>query len=82
MLGPMLTRMEHVGFSMLAIPGPTETALHGHAVIGLYFSADWCQQCSVFTPVLERLYSARRAWGADQFMVVLVPRCREAKATK
>ncbi len=71
-----------MGFSMMAIPGPTEIALHGHAVIGLYFSADWCRQCSVFTPVLERLYSARRAQGADQFKIVLVSRCREAKATK
>mgnify|MGYP006215747659 CR=1 FL=1 len=77
MLGPTLTRMEHVGFLMLAIPGPTETTLHGHAVIGLYFSADWCQQCSVFTPVLEQLYSARRARGADQR--VLAMRGREAR---
>ncbi len=71
-----------MGFSMMAIPEPTETTLHEHEVIGLYFSADWCQQCSVFTPVLERLYSARRARGADQCEVVLVSRCREAKATK
>ena len=28
------------------------------------------------------MYSARRTRGADQFEVVLVPRCREAKATK
>jgi nucleoredoxin len=82
MLGPTLTRMEHVGFSMMAIPEPTETTLHGHAVIGLYFGADWCQPCLVFTPVLERLYLARRARGADQFEVVLVSRCQEAKAMK
>jgi len=68
-----------VGFSRVAIPEPTEIALHGHAVIGLLFSADWCRQCSVFTPVLERLYLARRT---DQFEIVLVSRCREAKATK
>jgi len=68
-----------VGFSRVAIPEPTEVALHGHAVIGLLFSADWCRQCSVFTPVLERLYLARRT---DQFEIVLVSRCQEAKATK
>ena len=79
MLGPTLTRMEHMGFSRVAIPEPTENALHGHAVIGLLFSADWCRQCSVFTPVLERLYRARRT---DHFEIVLVSRCREAKATK
>lgn len=68
-----------MGFSRVAIPEPTENALHGHAVIGLLFSADWCRQCSVFTPVLERLYRARRT---DHFEIVLVSRCREAKATK
>ena len=80
MLGPTLARMEHLGYSMMAIPGPTATALHGHSVIGLYFSADWCQPCSVFTPVLEKLYAAQRAWGANQLEVVLVSQCREAKA--
>jgi hypothetical protein len=82
MLGPMLARMEHLGYLMMAIPGPTATALHGHSVIGLYFSTDWCQPCSVFTPVLEKFYAAQRAWGANQLEVVLVSQCWEAKATK
>ncbi len=72
--------MEHLGYSMMAIPGPTATALHGHSVIGLYFSADWCQPCSVFTPVLEKLYTAQRARGTNQLEVVLVSQCQEAKA--
>jgi hypothetical protein len=80
MLGPALARMEHLGYLMMAIQGPTATALHGHSVIGLYFSANWCQPCSVFTPVLEKLYMVQRAWGANQLEVVLVSRCREAKA--
>jgi hypothetical protein len=32
----------------------------GRAVIGLYFSADWCQACSDFMPVLERLYTVQK----------------------
>ncbi len=78
MLGPTLSRMEQD----LAIPGPTDTALHGHSVISLHFSADWCQPCLAFTPVLEKLYAAQRARGAQQLEVVLVSRCREAKGTK
>ncbi len=50
-------------------------------MIGLYFSANWCQPYSVFTPVLEKFYRAQRACGANQLEVVLVSPCREAKAT-
>ncbi len=78
----MIARREHFGYSIMTIPGPTATALKGHTVMGLYFSADWCTPCSFFTLVLEKLYSARRAQGGDQFKVVVVSRCREAKATK
>ncbi len=35
-----------------------------------------------FTPVLEKLYAAQRARGAQQLEVVLVSRCWEAKGTK
>ncbi len=72
MLGPTLARMELLGYSMMAIPGPTKTALQGHTVIGFYFSVDWFQLCLAFTPVLKKLYGAQRAWGADQLEVVLV----------
>ncbi len=64
------------------IQGPTAPALSRHAVIGLYFSANWCQPCSVFTPLLEKLYAVQKACKAEQLEVVLVSRCREAKATK
>jgi hypothetical protein len=51
-------------------------------VHGLYFSADWCQTCSGFTPVLEKLYAAQQARGAKQLEVVLASQCRTAKATQ
>ncbi len=78
----MLTRMDHVGYLDIAVLGPMAEALHGYSVHGLYFSADWCQACSGFTPVLEKLYMAQRARGAKQLEVVLVSRCQKAKATK
>ncbi len=74
--------MELCGYSDVEIQGPTAPALSRHAVIGLYFSADWCQPCSVFTPLLKKLYAAQKAHGAEQLEVVLVSQCREAKATK
>jgi hypothetical protein len=63
------------------VEGPTAKCLKGQAVIGLYFSANWCQACSEFTPGLERLYTVQKA-RADKLEVVLVSRCREAKAMK
>jgi hypothetical protein len=56
-------------------------------VIGLYFSADWCTQCQVFNPLLTRLYSDKRVHCTETnkiippFEVVLVSRCRDARAT-
>jgi hypothetical protein len=78
----MLTRTEHLGYLDCAVPGPTEDTLHGYPVRGLYFSANWCQTCSGFTPVLEKLYAAQQARGAKQLEVVLVSQCRMAKATQ
>ncbi len=82
MLGPTLSRMELCGYLDVEIQGPTAPAISGHAMIGLYFSADWCQPCSVFTPLLEKLYAAQKAHGAEQLEVVLVSQCRKAKATE
>ncbi len=82
LLGPHLTRRQYFGFSECAVKGPTAECLKGRAVIGLYFSANWCQACSEFMSVLERLYTVQKARGADQLEVVLVSWCREAKALK
>jgi hypothetical protein len=82
LLGPCLTRRQYLGLSEGAFKEPTTKCLKGQVVIGLYFSANWCHMCSKFNPVLERLYTAQKAQGADQLEVVLVSWCREAKATK
>jgi hypothetical protein len=82
MLGPMLSRIELCGYSDVEIQGPMAPALSRHTVIGLYFSADWCQPCSVFTLLLKKLYAVQKACGAEQLEVVLVSQCCKAKATK
>ncbi len=74
--------MKLCGYLDVEIQGPTAPALSRHAMIGIYFSANWCQPCSVFTPLLEKLYAAQKARGAEQFEVVLVSQRHEAKATK
>jgi hypothetical protein len=81
MLGPTLVKVEHHGYSDCGVKEPTTAALNGHSVIGLYFSADWCQPCSAFTLVLERLYTTLNSCRAKSLEVVLVSRCREAKST-
>ena len=66
----------------------TDSVLKGRTVIGLYFSADWCTPCKVFNPLLTKLYSCKRAHCTETnrnippFEVVLVSRCREARATE
>ncbi len=66
----------------------TKSVLKGRTVIGLYFSADWCTPCQVFNPLLKNLYSCKRAPCTDTnrnippFEVVLVSRCRDARATE
>ena len=37
-------------------PVPTELVLESADVIGLYFSAEWCNPCRQFTPVLQDYY--------------------------
>jgi nucleoredoxin len=66
----------------------TDSVLKGRTVIGLYFSADWCTPCQVFNPLLKNLYLCKRAHCTETnrnippFEVVLVSRCREARATE
>ena len=57
-------------------------------MIGLYFSADWCTPCQGFNPLLKTLYSGKQAHCTETnrnippFEVVLVSRCRDARATE
>ena len=66
----------------------TSSVLKGRTVIGLYFSADWCSPCQAFNPLLKKLYSDKRAHcnktnrHIPPFEVVLVSRCRDARASE
>ena len=66
----------------------TRSVLKGRTVIGLYFSADWCSPCQAFNPLLKKLYSDKRAHCNETnrhippFEVVLVSRCRDARASE
>jgi nucleoredoxin len=65
----------------------TESMLKGRAVIGLYFSAEWCPPCQVFNPLLKQLHSSKQAHfvatrSIPPFEVVLVSQCRNTRATK
>ncbi len=65
---------------------PTGTVLAGRTSIGVYFCADWCGPCTMFTPILKQYYEERRAhkgtnW-VDSFEVILVLRCRMAATTE
>ncbi len=79
----------HDAHSYLAgdILEPTEFVLQGQTVIGLYFSADWCPPCQVFTPLLKQLHSSKQAHcskanrNIQPFEVVLVLGCRDHTAT-
>ncbi len=82
LLGPNLTRWEYLGYSECTVNSPTANALWGYRVVGLYFGADWCHPCSEFKLVLERLYTAQVAQGAQWLEIVLVSCCQDAKATK
>jgi hypothetical protein len=82
LLGPKLTKRKHLGYSECAVSSPTVKALQGYDVVGLLFGTDWCKPCSEFIPVLDRLYLEQAAQGAHWLEIVLVSRCRDAKATK
>ena len=82
LLGPNLTKRKHLGYSECVVSSPTVKALQGYDVVGLLFDAGWCKPCLEFIPVLDKLYSAQAAKGTHRLEIVLVWRCREAKATK
>ena len=57
-------------------------------MIGLYFSADWCTPCQVFTPLLKHLYSCQCVHCTETngnippFEVVLMSRCCDTRASE
>lgn len=60
----------------------TNDALSGKTVVGLYFSADWCNPCRQFTPDLVSFYNKMNAQKGkkDQFEIVWVSRCRDMES--
>jgi thiol-disulfide isomerase/thioredoxin len=62
--------------------------LKGRMVVKLYFSADWCPPCQVFTHLLKQLHASKRAHcnitmrNILPFEVVLVSQCTNAKANE
>ena len=87
-LGGFLTIHDSHGYSRWEKLVTTDTVVHGHTVVGLYFSADWCQPCKLFTPLLKKLHASTRAHCTDAnrnippFEIVLVSRCKEARDTE
>jgi thiol-disulfide isomerase/thioredoxin len=87
-LGSHLSVHDAHGYPAWDTLEPTESVLQGRMVIGLYFSADWCPPCQVFTPLLKQLHSSKQAHrdkanrNIPLFEVVLVSGCRDTRATK
>lgn len=80
LLGPILLKLRQVDEKNMAIHAiPTNDALSGKRVIGLYFSADWCGPCRKFTPELVAFYNKmnERFGRKDEFEIVWVSRCRD-----
>ncbi len=63
---------------------PTYKVLRGQTSVGLYFGADWCAPCAVFTPILTTFYKERKKLGPERspFEVVLVSRCKTKANTE
>ena len=70
--GRLLRAGDDGGALVPAAPG-ADAALGGRRLVALYFSADWCPPCHVFTPKLVNFYRAARA-GHPEFEVVFVSR--------
>jgi hypothetical protein len=77
-LGPALTVHEGPDATGKQQALPTAEVLRGRTTVGIYFSADWCNPCSTFTPLLTTFYCEGRHLGPDRkaFEVILVSRCR------
>jgi len=58
-LGGFLTIHNSPGYSRWEKLVTMDTFVRGHTVVGLYFSADWCQPCKLFTPLLKKLHACR-----------------------
>jgi thiol-disulfide isomerase/thioredoxin len=87
-LGGFLTVHDSHGYSRWEKLATTDSVVRGRTVVGLYFSADWCQPCKLFTPLLKKLHVGTRAHCTDAnrnippFEIVLVSRCKTAKDTE
>ncbi len=87
-LGGFLTIHDSHGYSRWEKLITTDTVVRGRTVVGLYFSADWCQPCKLFAPLLKKLHASTRAHCTDAnrnippFEIVLVSRCKEARDTE
>lgn len=78
--GPSLLSLEMIDEKHAQLKShPTNDALKGKKVVGLYFSADWCGPCQKFTPELVSFYekmNARRG-RENQFEIVWISRSRD-----
>ena len=77
--GHITIHMSH-GFSVWDKLVKTDAVVRDRTVIGLDFSADWCQPCKQFTPLLKKLHAGTRAHCTDANKII--PPCRDAKATE
>lgn len=77
LLGLQLYEMVAINDTHRELSGPpTNEALAGADVVGLYFSADWCGPCRKFTPELVQFHE-RMLKKRKKFKIVFVSGCRD-----
>jgi hypothetical protein len=87
-LGPKLVVHDGHGYSHWDKLVPTPKVVRGRTVVGVYFSADWCNPCVQFTPLLMNLHVSHRAKNTvattsiPPFEVILISQCQDAAATE